>query len=258
MDFRGLATGAALTVLAACEGPAAAPTAQASDATSAPARSAPPSPSPATSPTPSALPSPRASAAEPPALPVSYPPRDECAKLPGFAAFREKVAAAAKARNADALIALADPAINLDFGGGAGLEELRKRLADPKAELWRAIAALNGLGCAVDGGVATQPWIFARLPDGFDDASTALYGTGQSLPLRAAPAPDARLLARLTWPVVELEGPAGEATAFDKVRLSDGTVGYMETAKLRSLLDYRLIADRQGGEWKITALIAGD
>jgi len=86
-----------------------------------------------------------------------------------------------------------------------------------------------------------------------------MYGTGQILPLRAGPSPGSRLLAHLTWPVVELEGAGFDPkAAYAKVRLSDGTVGYMETAKLRSLLDYRLIADRQGNEWRITALIAGD
>lgn len=243
--------------LAGCGAPTPSPAPQAREATSPASLSPPVVAAPAPSATPSETPAPETSPSAP-TLPVSYPPRDECAKLPGFAAFRDKLAAAAKAKDAEALVTLADPKINLDFGGGAGPEELRKRLGDPKGELWRAIGALSGLGCAVDGGVATQPWIFARLPEGYDDASTALYGTGQSLPLRAEPSSNARLLARLTWPLVELEGPAGDKAAFDKVRLSDGTVGYMETAKLRSLLDYRLIADRQGGAWKITALIAGD
>lgn len=202
---------------------------------------------------------PSAEASAEPALPAAYPPRDECAGLPGFAAFRTKVFAAAKARDADALATLADAKINLDFGGGSGPEELRKRLADPKSGLWEEIAALRDLGCAHDRGVATMPWIFARLPETYADGATAMYGTGPTLSLRARPASDARLLARLTWPVVELEGPGFDPQArFARVRLSDGTIGYMETARLRSLLDYRLIADRQGGEWKITALIAGD
>lgn len=211
----------------------------------------------APSPTPSASASPAVAAT--PTLPVSYPPRDECSRQPGFRAFRDKLFAAVKAKDADAIVALADPAIHLDFGGGAGTDELRKRLSDPKSGLWGEIAQLSGLGCAADRGVATLPWIFARLPEGFDDATTAMYGTGPQLVLRKTPSASGRPLATLTWPVVELEGKGFDPQAkFARVRLSDGTVGYLETAQLRSLLDYRLVAERQGGAWKITALVAGD
>lgn len=220
---------------------------------------APVAPAPALAPSATASAQPAPEPSEAPALPASYPPRDECAGLRGFAPFRDKVLAAARSKDVEALVALADPEINLDFGGGAGPDEFRKRLSDPRSELWDEIAALAPLGCAVDGGVATMPWIFARLPEGFDDGATAMYGAGPRLALRARPAPAARLRAHLTWPVVELEGQGFDpASPFARVRLSDGTVGYMETARLRSLLDYRLVADRQNGEWKITALIAGD
>ena len=34
--------------------------------------------------------------------------------------------------------------------------------------------------------------------------------------------------------------------------------GYIATDKLRPVLDYRLMASREGGQWKITALVGGD
>ena len=201
-------------------------------------------------------------AADPTAKPgplTAYPPRDECAKLPGFAEFRDKLFAAAKAKDVEALVALADPKINLDFGGGSGVEEFKKRLSDPKVRLWDEIGALSGLGCAADGGIATLPWIFSRLPETYDDASRAMLGAGPDLALRDKPAADANVLRTLAWPVVELVGAGFDRAArFTQVRLADGAQGYLETARLRSLLDYRLIADREGGEWRITALIAGD
>lgn len=190
---------------------------------------------------------------------VAYPPRDECAKLPGFSAFRDAVFAAAAKRDVDALVALADPAINLDFGGGAGTDELRKRLADPKTVLWDEIAALAPLGCAVDGTVATLPAIFSRVPADVDAARTMLV-TGTEVPLRSKPTPSAPRVRALDWALVTLKGEGFDPAArYAEVIAADGSSGFVATAKLRSLLDYRLIADKsKEGEYRITALIAGD
>ena len=210
-------------------------------------------------------PSPEVSATSPaePAITTkplaAYPPRDECAKLPGFPAFRDAVFAAAAKRDGEALVALADPAINLDFGGGAGTDELRKRLADPKSVLWDEIAALAPLGCAADGTVATLPAIFSRVPADIDAARTMLV-TGTEVPLRRKPAPSAPMLRPLDWALVTLKGDGFDPAArYAQVTAADGASGFVATAKLRSVLDYRLIADKAGaGEYRMTALIAGD
>ncbi|MDP3676443.1 MAG: hypothetical protein Q8R44_15320 [Novosphingobium sp.] len=168
------------------------------------------------------------------------------------------LAAAAK-RDVDALVALGDPAINLDFGGGAGTDELRKRLADPKSSLWDEITALAPLGCAVDGTVATLPAIFSRVPDDVDAARTMLV-TGTEVPLRSKPTPSAPMVRTLDWALVTLKGEGFDPAArYAEVTAADGSSGFVATAKLRSLLDYRLIADKsKEGEYRITALIAGD
>jgi len=189
-----------------------------------------------------------------PASFVSYPPTDECARLPGLAAFRDALFAAVARRDAAALAALADPAVNLDFGGGSGRDELRKRL-EGTPTLWSELAALESLGCAEDGGVVTLPWIFSRMPDPVDPY-TALLVTGKGVPLRAKPAADAKELAKLDWTLVEASAPADTA-AFREVK-SGKLRGFVETARLRSVISYRLIADRQNGEWKFTAFVAGD
>ena len=185
---------------------------------------------------------------------VSYPPQDECAKLPGFAAFRDSLFTAVRKRDAAALTALADPAVNLDFGGGSGTDEWRTRLASSPA-LWGELAQLDGFGCAEDGGVVTMPWIFSRVPDAVD-ANSAMLVTDKGVPLRSGTAADAKELAKLDWALVATVG-ASEAGAFREVT-SGKSRGFVETAKLRAVLDYRLIADRQNGEWKVTAFVAGD
>ena len=199
-------------------------------------------------------PPPAAAASASPTSIASYPPSDECAKVPGFAAFRVTLFAAVAKRDAAALAGLANPAVNLDFGGGSGPDELRKRLESTPA-LWGELAALEGLGCAEDGGVVTLPWIFSRMPDPLDPY-TALLVTGKGVPLRAKPATDAKELAKLDWTLVEATKTPG-AGAFREVN-SGKLRGYVETARLRSVIGYRLIADRQNDEWKVTAFVAGD
>lgn len=213
--------------------------------------------SPAADPSASASPVIEAAALESPI--AVYVPVDECAKLPDFPEFRAAIFAAAAKRDGEALVALSDPAINLDFGGGAGTDELRKRLADPKSALWDEIAALAPLGCAADGTVATLPAIFSRVPDGVDPARTMLV-TGSEVPLRRKPTPAAPAVRTLDWALVTLKGEGFDPAArYAEVTAADGSSGFAATAKLRSVLDYRLIADKaEGGKYRITALIAGD
>ena len=262
MRGRGLwASAAGLALLAGCNRAAPAPEPAANqipEALAAPI--APPALPPAT-PTPSAEPS-ATPAPEPGDAPkplASYVPRDECAKFPGFAAFRDAVFAATTKRDGEALVALADPDVNLDFGGGAGRDELRKRLADPKGALWGEIGALAALGCAADGSVATLPAIFSRVPDDVDPGRTMLV-TGSEVPLRGKPSPGALEVRKLDWALVTLKGDGFDPAArYAEVVASDGSSGFVATAKLRSLLDYRLVADKsEGGTYRITALIAGD
>ena len=252
---------AGLAMLAAC-GRAAPPPEPA--ARESPAALAPPLAPPILPPA-SAPPSPEASASpgiEPAASPKPLPafiPSDECAVLPGFPAFRNALFAATAKRDVEALAALSDSAINLDFGGGAGIDELRKRLADPKAALWDEIAALAPLGCAADGTVATLPAIFSRVPDDVDPARTMLV-TGTQVPLRSKPAPSAPPVRLLDWTLVTLRGNGFDpARRYAEVTAADGSHGFVANAKLRSVLDYRLVADKSAeGEYRITALIAGD
>ena len=261
MRGRGLwASAAGLALLAGCDRaePAPEPAGSQNPETLA-APVAPPALPPAT-PTPSADPSP--SPAPEPDAPkplASYVPRDECVKLPGFSAFRDAVFAATAKRDGEALVALADPDVNLDFGGGAGRDELRKRLADPKGALWGEIAALATLGCAADGTVATLPAIFSRVPDDVEPVRTMLV-TGSDVPLRRKPSPAAPEVRKLDWALVTLKGDGFDPAAkYAEVTATDGSTGFVATAKLRSLLDYRLVADKsEGGTYRITALIAGD
>lgn len=232
------------------------------DAAPAPERTANAVPSPqqastAPSETPEAAPSEIASSATPaPITGKTYAPRDDCSDAPGWPAFRQSLAAAIRDKDADAVAALAAPDITLDYGGGSGTDELKKRLADPERQLWRELAGILPLGCAVEGGLAAMPWVFWNVPDDIDSYSAMLV-TGDDVDLLDAPKGQPQ--GNVGWFIVGID-PMGfkPGAKLTRVTLDNGEKGWVETARLRSLLDYRLIAEPKDGTWKITAFIAGD
>jgi hypothetical protein len=185
-----------------------------------------------------------------------WAPRDECGAVEGAAAFRERLAAAVAARDADALVALAAEDIKLDFGGGEGTAELRSRLDAPDYELWGELDSLMTLGCAAnDEGGITIPWYFDQ-DLGAIDPFTAWLATGQDVPIYAARDSD-RLSGALSWDVVELAEWDPEQPR-QQITLPEGATGFIATDKLRSLIDYRLLASSRNGRWRITSFLAGD
>ena len=187
-----------------------------------------------------------------------YAPQDECKTVPGAEDFRAQLAAAIEAKDADRLAALAAPDVKLDFGGGAGVNTLRSRLSAKKPDLWGELSQLMALGCAVnDQGGITIPWYAAKPIDDVDPA-VAMLVVGEKVPLRRNLDATSAEAEEISWDVVALVGGLQPDDAFQKVRTSDGTVGYIATDNLRSLLDYRMIASSRDGKWSFTSLVAGD
>ena len=186
-----------------------------------------------------------------------WAPRDTCAEVEGADQFRERLAAAVAARDADAVVALAADDIKLDFGGGEGTAELRSRLEDDSWDLWEELDALMALGCAANeqGGI-TIPWYFDQ-DIGDADPYFAMLVTGEGVPLYERPDAASRQLATVSWDLAEIAS-LDPASAFQRVELADGKVGFIATDKLRSLIDYRLTASSRNGRWHITSFVAGD
>lgn len=183
-----------------------------------------------------------------------YSPRDTCGAVPGAEAFRTRLQQVVEARDTDGLVNLAASDVKLDFGGGSGTEALRKRLTSDKWDLWDALDKLMKLGCSANahGGI-TIPWYF----DQKIDPTAGMLVTGDAVPLLAAPAPDSQRLETISWDVVRLQALEPDES-YQQVQMLDGTDGYIATDRLRSLLDYRLIASRRNGKWSITSFAAGD
>lgn len=198
--------------------------------------------------------------AEAATVPVSagrFVPLETCNRLPGAAAFRAALASAVRRRDAHALAALASPQVRLDFGDGGGKAELRRRLAGADGrKLWRELDRILPLGCAVQQGNLAIPGLFAR-DFGDLDPFDIMVVTGARVPLLAAAHPPARALRLLSWTAVKpLSGDDFEQP-YRRVQFGR-EIGYVETGKLRSPLDYRLVVGRTRGQWKIDAFLAGD
>ena len=195
--------------------------------------------------------------------PGAFAPRGDCLVTPGARAFAATLRGAIARRDARALAVLAADDIRLDFGGGAGKAELRARLAGPDgATLWRELGQASGLGCAISHGDLVFPWFFAQ-ELGDVDPFAALLVTGPAVPLYRRASDRARPIARLNWQLVVPQGDgAGEAAAKRPLRrvavIGSRLEGYVPSERLRSQLDYRLIATRKGSGWRISAFVAGD
>ena len=191
-----------------------------------------------------------------------WAPRNECDDLPGGMDFLASLQAAVDTRDADALVALAADDVKLNFGGGAGTQQLRGRLAANDGAHWDELAQLLELGCAArDETGMTLPWYFDQeVPV---DAYMGAIVTGEDVPLYDAPASDAEVITTLSWDAIELLPDETPQEGFDRVgwldpQTNERVEGYIASEMLRSMLDYRLIANRRNNRWRITAIIAGD
>ena len=186
-----------------------------------------------------------------------WAPQDDCGEVEGAGPFRQMLSAAVRARDTDAVVALAADDVKLDFGGGGGSAELRKRLADDSLGLWDELDALMALGCSANeqGGI-TIPWYFDQ-DLGRADPYTAWLVAGENVPVYAAAAPGSRQLGTVSWELVEIAEIDPEAPR-QRAELADGTVGFLPLDSLRSVIDYRLVASSRNDRWRITSFVAGD
>jgi hypothetical protein len=124
--------------------------------------------------------------------------------------------------------------------------------------LWTVLGEILRLGGSFEpDGSFVAPYTFSRFPDDLDGfESLVVIGTGVAL--RAAPRPDAPLIARLNYDIVTVATPPDPAAAWVEVRTPDGRSGHVAAALLRSPIDYRAGFARRDGEWRMIYFIAGD
>jgi hypothetical protein len=185
------------------------------------------------------------------------PPIDQCRQDLSFVEFRGALTSAVERRDMDALLHLMSDKVRLSFGGRFGKKEFRhywEGRPDNSGELWAELGDALALGCAIKGQARVFPSMFAQADD-LDGFETWIARPGARL--RRTSGLHGKIVANLSWNVLSLDG---EWTGGDwiPVRVLNGPRGFVHKSAARSPIDYRLIANREGDRWLITAFIAGD
>jgi hypothetical protein len=186
-----------------------------------------------------------------------FPFVDEAAKRPDFLAFRRALIAAIDRHDVEAIVAVADPDICLDFGGGVGPDILRRYLNED-AKRWqelRTVLTLGGTWREPDEFAA--PYVYSAMPAGrgeYEDA--AIIGAG--VRVRQAPRPDAAVVTTMSYCVVELVPQQAHNEQWTSIVLGEGRSGYVSSRFVRSQVDYRAGFKFKNGRWQMTFFLAGD
>jgi hypothetical protein len=183
-------------------------------------------------------------------LPVNEPTRD-----PALTRFVAELREAVSRRDEAALVKLLDPEVQSSFGGDEGIEEFRQwwKLDQPGSKLWPLLERLLSMGGAWDGDSYVFPYLFAKFPEDLDAFEYGVI-TGQGVWLRAATSVASERLRQLNYELVRIQQQGAD---WWEVETLDHVRGFVSSRYVRSPIDYRLIIGKRG-QWRITALVAGD
>jgi len=190
---------------------------------------------------------------------TTLPPVDECEADGSFRQFRRDLVRALERKDVAHVTAALSPDVMIDFGGGHGRAAFVRAwaLEEPQtSRLWRELRLVLSLGCTLDGDTAASPSLLDQLPPE-RDAFMTLLAVRPGAAVRARPTDASPVLATLNWDLLTLADKGGEEGWFPVV-LGDGRAGYVRQQDVRSPLDYRVVFQKRGGGWAITALVAGD
>jgi hypothetical protein len=195
-------------------------------------------------------------------------PSDEGQQDPSFHAFRQKLLEAISRKDAEFLLSIVDPNIQISFGGEEGIRAFREawKPEDVNSEVWNTLARLLRLGGTFGESKDEfwAPYVFSRFPDdygGFDFSAII----AKDVRVRSEPNEKTPIFTSLSYDIVlNLSGgdspePKNKAdSAWVRIRLPDGREGFVSAQFIRSPTDYRAGFKKTGGKWLLTHLVAGD
>lgn len=184
-------------------------------------------------------------------------PVDQTSEDPSLAAFRDELLAAVRRRDADAVVAMADPKIRTSFGGGGGTAGFRRMLQKPG--VFEDLEKLLSLGGSFmgegEGRSFWAPYVYSAWPEAHD-AFESLAVIDKDVPLRESKDPGSKVVATLDHDIVTIVSPAVSDPR--QVKTADGKTGWVEAKHLYSPIALRAGFAKSGGKWKMNALVAGD
>ena len=204
----------------------------------------------------------------------TFPPIDEAGQNPSLVAFRADLLAKIEARDTDAVVAAACPDIYLSHGTAGGPEEFRTNLTvppetlgeefkDEAAELrdfyWSQLQqTVSQPGYFDDQGEFWMPHYWRIILPATVDPFTAFYVSGESITLRQAPSRGAPILALISHEIVIVPDYQPDEE-YQKIRLTDGTSGYLLSDFLASMVGYRAaFVKSEAGNWQLCTFVTGD
>lgn len=195
-------------------------------------------------------------------------PVDEAKNDASFYAFREKLVAAVKKRDAKYISSIVDRDIKNSFGGNDGIEEFKKRwkINGSKSEFWdELLPVITNGGKFIKEGTNKlffAPYSFNSFPDDLDAFSYSVI-FGNNVNLRSKADAVSPVVSSLSYNIVEIveavkEKENAEKVLWYEVKTLGGKRGFVKAEFVRSPIDYRAGFEKKNGKWKMTAFIAGD
>lgn len=190
---------------------------------------------------------------------------DDGASVPGFAAFRDSLAAIVARRDTAALLATVAPGARLSFGDSAGGPDGFRAMwfggTPPEGvAVWDRLGSLLTGGSIDEDGAVMIPYASpGAWPDSIDAFSHIAVVPEGDVPVeaRAAASDTAAVVARIGSVILPREGAA--ASGYQGVRTPDGATVYVPEARAMSPVGYRAtFFPDDTGAWKLQTLVAGD
>lgn len=193
-------------------------------------------------------------------------PVDEASKNEDFKNFRDKMLIAVKNRDLEFIKEHLDMNIKNSFGGDGGeeefLEQWQLNVNPEKSSFWYELGQVLQLGGTFlnkEKSAFIAPYVFSAFPNNYD-AFTYGVIVDKDINLRLKPSINSKTVAKLNYDIVEVIDSGQDESGWRKIRLENGTKGYVAKKHFRSPIDYRCEFEKSkvDGIWRLTFFVAGD
>jgi SH3 domain-containing protein len=195
---------------------------------------------------------------------LKLPPVDQASQDPIFLTFRQRVLDAVQRKDREALLSMISLKIRNDFGEGGGIEDFKRKwkLDSANSPLWSELEELLRMGGTFQNLEGDRrfcaPYVYSAYPENGPDAFESLVVLGENIPMREKPDSTSPVVATLSHNIVRIADQYKHPAGWRKVSTESGKTGWVEEKYLRSQIDYRACFMKEGGDWKMVLLVAGD
>ena len=195
--------------------------------------------------------------AQPAPVAERLPPVEQCASEAGFEEFRARLKDVVARQDEQALLAMLAEDVEVNFGGDHGPVLFAANWKFDEAgesHVWAEMEEALAQGCAKSGDYLVAPSFVAQFPAQLDAFETLILPPGAQL--RSASGEASAEKGPMDWDLARVLDGAGETWV--EVKLVDGRTGFVRWDQTVNPLDYRLVFEKRGETWVITAFVAGD